>query len=522
MAASTVTDPRLSERVPVRFAATFAGNVLRAGISFLNSMVVARGLGASGFGELNFLLGSFAAVNNLLDMGTSAAFYTFISRRPRQLRFFLLYLGWMGAQFVGTVLVVGLLLPKYLVDRIWIGHERGIVLLAFGASFLTTRWWGLLSQLGEASKRTVVVQAASVLRATLHLVLVSAAVYWARLKVQTVFGLWIAEYLLLTLVAFGSLLRKNVEKQPASECSVRALVTEFVMYCKPLVLYGWMSFLYLFADRWLLQRFAGSSHQGFLAVGQQFANIGLVTAGSILNVFWKETAEAQYQKNDQRVRMLYSSLSRGLYFAGAWLGCLLIPYSRNILTLTLGAGYEPGWLALALMFLFPMHQCLGQIQGTFLYASGATVSYAKIGLWTMGMSIPVTYFMLAPRSMPVPGLGLGAAGLAAKMVVLQWVGVNLQAYTIARKNGWKFEYGYQIVTPAILLSLALLCKAVIRGSPLPGGLLYIVLSFLLLYRTPLAVGFPRDCLPQMTKRLMRLLRSCRAGDAPTIAKAEYE
>ncbi|MBI3693968.1 MAG: lipopolysaccharide biosynthesis protein [Acidobacteria bacterium] len=517
MTASAVADPRLSERVLVRFAATFAGNVLRAGISFLNSMVVARGLGAFGFGELNFLLGSFAAVNNLLDMGTSAAFYTFLSRRRRPTRFFLLYLGWMGAQFLGTVLVVGLLFPKGLVERVWIGHERGIVLLAFGASFLTTRWWGLLSQLGEASKRTVAVQAASVLRATLHLVLVSAAVYWARLKVQTVFSFWIAEYLLLTLVAFRSLLRNNVEKQPATDCSFRVLAAEFVTYCKPLLLYGWMSFLYLFADRWMLQRFGGSSQQGFLAVGQQFASIGLITAGSILNVFWKEAAEAQYRNNDRRVRMLYSSLARALYFAAAWLGCLLIPYSRNILVRILGAGYEPGWLALALMFLFPMHQCLGQIQGTFLYASGATAAYARIGLFTMGISIPVTYFLLAPRSMPVPGLGLGAAGLAVKMVVLQWVGVNLQAYTIARRNGWKFEYGYQIVTPAILLSLALLCKALAGGSPLPGGLLYIALSSLLLYRTPLVVGFPREGLPEVTDRLMSILRSCRATEASSIS-----
>src|SRR5438445_10852736 len=102
----------MSERIMVRFGTTLIANLVRGGLSFVSGIVIARSLGASGYGDLNFLLGSFAAIGQLLDLGTSSAFYTFIPKRKRSWTFGLLYLAWMGMQFVATILVVGLLLPR--------------------------------------------------------------------------------------------------------------------------------------------------------------------------------------------------------------------------------------------------------------------------------------------------------------------------------------------------------------------------------------------------------------------------
>src|SRR5438477_7907587 len=89
----------LREHVAVRIGATLVANLLRAAFSFVSAIMIARGLGAAGYGDLNFLLGSFAAMSQLLDLGTSSAFYTFISQRRRSLSFALIYTGWMTFQF---------------------------------------------------------------------------------------------------------------------------------------------------------------------------------------------------------------------------------------------------------------------------------------------------------------------------------------------------------------------------------------------------------------------------------------
>lgn len=495
----------LSEGMAIRFGATLFANILRGGLSFISGILIARGLGASDYGDLNFLLGSFAAISQLIDMGTSAAFYTFISQRRRSRAFVGLYLAWIIFQFVATVLVVGLMLPGSLIERIWVGHEHGIVLLAFGASFLMTQVWGMVSQLGEATRKTVTVQTGAVMQAVAHLALIAAAVHWSWLTVQAVMWLLVGEYTLLVVVFGPKLIRENLTREPGGGDVSGIIVREFATYCKPLVLYTWVAFLYAFADKWLLQQFGGAEQQGFFAIGQQFANISLLATASILKVFWKEIAEAHEHNDHPRVQRLYDSVKRGLYCVAAWISCLLIPYSREILTWTVGPDYASAWLCLALMFLFPIYQSMGQVQGIFFYASGATRSHTQINLLITVISLPVTYLLLASESGIVAGLGLGAVGLALKIVVLQVLVVNLQAYVITRSNGWPFDYWYQGLLLLPLLTLAFSSKWLMGGllnsvhpgsGPLQimllGVAMYAGLSLALLYRMRRFTGLPYE------------------------------
>lgn len=494
------------KRIGVRFGATLVANLLRAGLAFIAGVLVARGLGASGYGDLNFLLGSFAAVSQLLEMGTSSAFYTFISRRPQTRLFIAVYLTWMAFQFLVTCLVLGLVLPRDIIERVWVGHQRGIVLVAFGANFLMTQVWGMISQLGEARRETVLVQAAVALQAVGHLILVATALHWKWLSVHAVLWLIVGEYLLLTVWLGPRLVRANIVHEAGIGVEDVTVIKELAAYCKPLIVYGWVGFFYAFADRWLLQEFGGSEQQGFFAIGQQFANISLIVTTSMLKVFWKEIAEAQERQDHWRVQSLYHAVSWGLYAVGAWISCLFIPYSGEILSWTVGPGYEGAWFCTALLFLFPVHQALGQIQGTFLYASGDTRSYTRISLLMMIASIPITYLVLAPGSATLAGLGLGAVGLALKDVMLQIIGVNLQAHVIAQTNRWNFRWRYQALVLGVLLGLAWACKWTSQNSlevigattnpslvTLLGSSLYIVLSLaLLLLLFPWIAGLRRE------------------------------
>ncbi len=507
----------MRERIITRFGATFIASLLRTGLSFVSGVVIARGLGASRYGDLYFLLGSFTAVSQLLEMGTASAFYTFISRRRRGRIFFTLYLAWLAFQFAATVLAIGLLLPPDVLKRVWVGHERSVVLLALGASFLMTQVWGLVSQLGEAARKTVFVQAVMVAQAAVHLALIGLAAWRGWLSIHTVMWLLVLEYALVAAVIGPRLVSANMGR-PASAESPQSVAVEFAGYCRPLVIYSWVGFLYAFADRWLLQQFGGSVQQGFFAVAQQFANVSLIATTSILKVFWKEIAEAQEHEDHERVRYLYLSVLRSLYAVGAWLSCLAIPYTRELLGWLLGAGYEAAWFCLALMLLYPIHQSVGQISGTYLFATGETGSYTRIGLLMMALSIPVTYVLLALPSARVPGLGLGAVGLAVKMVVLQIVGVNLQTHAIARANGWAYSYGYQASVLGSLLGLAWASKWVSRevlgllGAVHPigvlalGAFLYAGSSLIVIFRTPELIGIKRNELAALLQGMTQWLR----------------
>jgi O-antigen/teichoic acid export membrane protein len=490
----------LRERTVVRFGATLVATVFRVGVSFLSGLVVARGLGSAGFGDLNFLLGSFTAVNLILDMGTSTAYYTFVAQRRRRTAFFLVYLIWtLGIQFVGTVCVLWLILPEGALLRAWPGQSRGLVLLAFGVTFMTTQMWTMVSQLGEALRQTIVVQIFAATQASAHFVLVVVARYSGWLTIRSVMWLLILEYVVLASFLAFRFLPRAVENVNDRE-PVWSIVRAFVRYCRPLMLYGWVGFCYHFADRWFLQNFAGSREQGFFSISQQFSAISLFATASIINVFWKEMAEARERNDQQRQKQLYTVVRRGLYFVAAWTSCLLIPYSSEIVRWLLGSDYSGASLAMAIMFLYPIHQSLGQIQSTVFYATGQTSLYSKIGIVNMLISIPVSYFLLAPRTQSIPGLHLGAAGLASKMVVLQMLGVCLLAYQLKRLYGWSEDNFYQGTVLLAFLGLGLvgrlLATRMFQVVLPPGGLatvisgvcFYIAGSSALLYFRPTLIG----------------------------------
>lgn len=499
----------------VRFGTTLAANLVRIGLSFLSGVLIARQLGAAAYGDLYFLIGSFAAISQLMDAGTSTAFYTFISQRRRSSVFFAFYFAWTLLQFLVPFGTISMLLPATVVDRVWIGHDRWIVLAALGASFLTNQIWGAVSHLGEALRRTVVLQLVATIQAAAHLVLIAAGAYGGWLTAKAVLLLLIVEYAVICSLVGPWLARESLSARGPERGELGRIVREFAAYCQPLVISTSIGFLYAFADRWLLQRFGGSVEQGFFAVGQQFAAISSLATTSMIWVFWKEIAEAHAQADTERTRRLYRDVSRALYFGGAWISCLAIPYSREILVWTVGAAFESGFLVLALMILYQVHQTLGRIQGAFCYATGNPQTIARIGVLMMVVSIPVTYLVLAAPPVLSIGLGLGAAGLALKMVLLQFGAVTLQEFLIARRHGWDHDYRYQAGVLGGLLGAAWSCKFVASqlvggifsggnqiGTVITGVSLYLIASFLLVSRAPGMIAITKGLPSTWLRRLV--------------------
>ena len=501
-----------SQRGAVRVGATFVATGMKMALSFSSGMLVARGLGAHDYGDYQFLLGSFAAVGQFLDLGTGFAFFTFLSRQRRSRRFLMIYTGWMAAQFSAVVLVVGLLTPQAVLDRVWLGHERSVLLLAFVATFVMGELWDMVTQMGEARRQTVRLQAAGVAQGVLHLVLVSLAVWLHVLAVNTVLVFLILEYGALTLVFGPRLFMNSIDADAdGSREAFGVVLREFATYCRPLVVFSLVGVVLAFADRWLLQRFGGAEQQGFFSIAQQFATVSLIATTSLLQVFWKEIAEASSQHDAVRVATLYRSVSRALLFASAWLSCAVVPYANEILALTVGRTYAGAALPLALMLLYPICQSMGRIGGSYFHATGDTDTYSRIGLWTTAIGFPMTYLLLAPMTAAVPGLGLGAIGLTIKTVLLAIVGVAAQQFVIARKNGWDSLFAYEIMTVGGLLLLGFACRFASVGAwsrlfgaadhPAPvgaimaGTALYVLLSAFAAHRLSHVIGLSgRDLL----------------------------
>ena len=89
-----------------RFVASFVANLARSGVTFGTGILLARWLGPVDYGRMSFLLAAFTAIRGLLDMGTSTAFFTLLSRRPRSRQFIAMFWTFIGAQLVLALLLL--------------------------------------------------------------------------------------------------------------------------------------------------------------------------------------------------------------------------------------------------------------------------------------------------------------------------------------------------------------------------------------------------------------------------------
>lgn len=498
---------------------SIGSNGLRSALSFLSGLLIARGLTPYGYGDLMFLLGSFVAFRSLLDMGSSSAFFTFISRELGNKRHILFYFGWLGVQFAVTVLVVAVVMPQSIMEKIWLGHGRYVILFAFVSSFLQQQLWPAIGQVGESVRRTLRVQYINLVVAVSHLIVIALLLATGRMTVTAVFLVLVIEYLLASLVGIWLLPDKDCGHCAGTDPKIftfKGTLLEYWNYCRPLFILGVIAFAYEFADRWMLQRFGGGNQQGYYQIAFQFAAVSLIATTSILNVFWKEIAEAHSRLDLQRVELLYRKVSRVLVMFGAALSGFLIAWTGEIVRIFLGASYALAAPVLALMFLYPIHQSMGQIGGTMLLASGRTKAYMTISSLVMLVSLPVSYFIQAPPTAPVvAGMGLGAKGMALKMVILNIVSVNFQAWVIARCNKWRFDWAYQVGGIGVAVSLGFLAKTVVgaiwdlsNASPsslllpfLLAAILYVVAVIASVWLMPWLAGVDRKEIASLLVKL---------------------
>jgi len=426
-----------------RFTFSLIANLLRAIMSFATGMLVARGLGPENYGLMMFLLGTFVAVQQLFDMGTSTAFFTFLSGKNQSWKFVGWYFAWLTMQFLVPLFCIGIFFPDLWLETIWQGETRSIITLAFLAAFLQNTLWTAVLRMGESKRLTFLVQGVGLTIASVHLCVMVVGFWKDWLDVHNIFMISCVEWLVANVIVIKSLSFESPSNEADGFKNVFAKYWEF---CLPLIPYAWISFVYEFADRWLLQNFGGNSQQAYYAVANQLSMIVAVVTASIVNIFWKEIAEADEQKNHELVRLYYFKVTRGLFFFCSAVAAFLAPWSREIIQVILGEEYISGVMTVAIMFFYPIYQTMWEITTVVAIATKRVLLQVSVGAFFKISSIFVAYYVLSPTDGAMPGLGLGATGLAVKMVAMQFLVANIFGYFIARSLRIKFHWLFQPVT----------------------------------------------------------------------------
>lgn len=436
--------------IKARSSFAIVSNILRGGVSFLTGLIVARSLGPDTYGNYVFLIGSFIALRQFLDLGTSSAFFTFLSNIPQGLKFLFHYALWQLFSFSLPVLVISLFLPEGVLDKVWLGNDKNLVLLGFIAVFAKEQAWNTIIQLGESNRLSRKVQIGNILIATAHFFI--TAILWQikLLSIQLLFILIISEYAIAIFFGFKAF---YIPHSDVERLDGKAEFKKYYTFCLPLIFSTIMGAVYEFLSRWMLQKLGGPEEHAYYGISYQFSGICLLITISLQNILWKEIAEAYESKNFERIHYLFKKVSRFLYFSGAVFCGFFFFWSDEIIRLTLGHDYLKGSSTLSLMLIYPVHLCLGRLSGIMLLATKKTRLNLYVNIISMVIGLPAIFFFIGPKDAWIPGLELGAMGFALQMIMVQVINANLAVLWIDRTYGWKFDWVYQLVSLGTTFSL---------------------------------------------------------------------
>lgn len=490
-----------------RITNSILNTVIRAIINFCTALLLARLLGPEDFGRFSFLAATFIALKQFLDMASSEAFFKYVCERPRSKKFLQIFSAWIVLQLTIVVVFIGLLFPESLIKRLWAGEHELVILLAFMAMFFRETVWSNVVNLSESYRLTTYNQSMQTVVVVCHLFILGSLWLFGSLVIEFVFlasvlewifaSIWLARIIKKHKISEATIL---AQKSSLKVDTVKSVFSEFWTYCKFLIPYAWVGFIVDFYSRWMLQNWGSAQQQAYFAVSQQVSAISILMLSSLLKIFWKEISESYYHNDLKRMEMLYIKSSYFFYFIAATGAGLLLPWTDEIINILLGAAYTKASLTMKLMFIYPVHQTLGILTGTILYATGHIKLHVTLGLIFYAVALSSGFYLMAPDYVWKYGLDLGSEGLAIRFVLVNVIFVNVWAFMICRLFKWEFKFLYQF----IVLSLTIICgyvsKAIINlftqelifisiSSYL---ILYIGIIAFIVYVFPTVTGFTKN------------------------------
>lgn len=450
----------ITENIFNRSLFTILSNSFRSLFNLIASIFLARMLGPELFGLMSFVLASFIALKSLIDFGLSSAFYTFISESNNIYRYLTTYAYILFFQLVIPLVLIFIFMPNSWFQIIWTDVETLQIFFGYLAIFFQYYIWNFSLSLAESIRKTFLAQSIWLSISITNLIALIILWLYDLLIINNVFLLIIFEFFIGALLLFF-LIKKQINFEFKKESQL-IILNKFFDYSKPLILYSVIGFIAIFFDRWMLQFFAGSYEQAFYSISFQISAISLLATSSILKIFWKEIAESNSNQDIVYTKKLYENSCKALYLTACFIMGFIFFWVDEIILFFLGVEYLPGKITFLILLFYPVHQCLGQIVSSFLYATSETRILSYISSLFLLLGMLLTFMLIGENALLKVNLQMGSAGLAIKMVIIQFLNVNILIFILNKNYNWKYNQFYQISFVIFSLLAGLLSKELIN------------------------------------------------------------
>ncbi|MCG9900352.1 MAG: lipopolysaccharide biosynthesis protein [Hydrotalea sp.] len=488
-----------------RYLAKLGANFFSLTLTIVTIPLITRSLGPKKYGEFYFLYDFFYQLLPLFTFSTSIGFYTKLSQRQNDFGLISFYSRViLFACGIISVFILGSYLFNLNKD-IWL--DQSIFFVSAAAGIALVNWINeALFQVMDANGLTIKSEITKISVKVAGLLVIILLIFFFTLDYST---FYVYQYFVSALLA--SILIFQIRKEQIynkdswrmSRTDLTFYIREFYSYSKPLFIYSMISAIVVVFDKWLLQRYGGGLEQGLFTLSYQIGAVCLLFTSAMTSLITREFSIAHGENQNEELIRLFRRYIPVLYSFVSFISCFIAINSDIVISIFAGDNYQAAYGTMFLMAFYPIHQTYGQLSGALFYASGRTKLYGRIGIFFMLLGIPITYLTIAGTS--DYGFELGSKGLAIKMLLIQFLAVNVQLYFNAKYLKFKF-WKYlmqQIICVFVLLGCSgiskMLTHVIISNNTYEflilscRGILYILMLVILLIWAPRMFGlFPND------------------------------
>lgn len=443
-------------------------NFLKIPVNLTLNAIFPRLLGPVNYGNFDFLYDNATKVIGFFDTGSSIAFYTRLSQNYRDrllIKFYWALVFLLAASYLIFVFGVG---AFGFTNSVWPNQSFFLVLLSAVLGILTF-FSNTIILVMDASNLTV--KSEKVRMAQLVLSMATYGFIYFIFKRIDLAGFFYIQCLLVVFLFFGCwlMLRRSGMQLITTEKIQRQAVKEYGAYfwrfSNPLLVYSLVGLVMGMGARWILQLYGGSIQQAYFGLAAKIGSFVLLFTSAIMPLLMREFSKQFGEKDFARMTKLYVLSFKGLYLISMFISVLVFFNADFISSFLGGAEFKNATLVLSIMAFYPVHQSLGQINGSLFYSTDRNRIYRNVGLFFMPLSLLLSYFFIAPENMY--GLNMGAKGLAIQMVLIQIATVNTNSYVNCKFFNISFAglLAYQVVVPVIFLLSGWACMLVLGWLP---------------------------------------------------------
>lgn len=417
---------KAQDSVAKRYSVSLFSNGIIFLISLATAGIVPRALGPKQLGDYGLLSRISAAFREIFNLNTSSALFTLASKEEKSGPLVKAYSIWFVAQLLLILSIIICALWMGLGKLIWPDQKFEYIILVAVLDWMF--FLGVtLKAISDTKAFTARAQIVNLIVSLINifLLVIFALTGWLNLGIYIAIQMFTSALLSLFIVTNIILPHKDIFWQGQIKDRLKELRDYFYKYCSPLVVYSLAGFVFEYFDRIILQRFSGSIEQGFFHLASTWTACCVIFTTSIMPIYKRELAYSLFNKTKEHAAGMFTKYLKMMFFITTVIAMYIAFHARNLLNLLAGPKYDSAVSILMLMCFYPIWGVCGQLNGATFFSSERPAVLRNLGIASLLWGIPITYFLIALPTARLPGLGLGAFGLALKTVLINLITVQV-------------------------------------------------------------------------------------------------